>query len=586
MAAPSTAAASLPAAAPSSIPPPPPPPPPPPSAIKPTSRARIYRIPNTSDHVVGVATATVVPQHGGGGGSGGSSGHAPPTSHPVRSVGSTSIGGGGSASEGGKLDGNITKNSGGNTNTNTTAITATSTAAPPPPESFLWATREMAALDFLMNVPLNAEKDIVRAGLSEGSRWLQQHGRYPATSSIRQQQQQQQQSRAYSTATGTLDQDVVYDEENNKHHWTMMSSSQPHPRSLSAFDITADDNDVGVGRMSETTTILTESSSLHAIENNKHHHHHPTGTGGGGTAAAGGGGGGGGGGGRWWDKLILKDKRFFSVANQVIQRREQMELEEKELERPTESPSLLMMSSNDGNLWNASQYNNTMGMMGTTSSSATPTAAGPGGGGVPGRRLDGIEAVTITIPPEFRRRPAPLRAAARQAAVREWEIRVAYGTAPSSQHGGPTQRLVQQHHLGVSGVENPTTPTSNTRQRQALLDGRVFFSTKKSYPVAVFSTIKYEPKKEETLRRRKQLEELGGGGTQFVLPERDWSESITTFGGGVRMHCPFCIVLSNLLSSFFPLLCVSCNRRYFVQSTASKTQKGETKQGIQSPHWY
>ena len=479
-----------------------------------------------------------MPQHGGG--SGGSSGHAPPTSHPVHSVGSTSIGDGGSASDGGTLDGNITKNSGGNTNT--TATTATTTAAPSP-ESFLWATREMAALDFLMNVPLNAEKDIVRAGLNEGSRWLQQHGRYPATSSIRQQQQQQQ-SRAYSTATTTQDQDVVYDEENNKHHWTMMSSSQPHPRSLSAFDITADDNDVGVGRMSETTTILTESSSLHAIENNKHHHH-PTGTGGGSTAVAVGGGGGGGG--RWWDKLILKDKRFFSVANQVIQRREQMELEEKELERPTESPSLLMMSSNDGNVWNASQYNNTMGIMGTTSSSATPTAAGPGGGGVPGRRLDGIEAVTITIPPEFRRRPAPLRAAARQAAVREWEIRVAYGTAPSSQQGGPTQRLAQQHHPGVSGVENPTTTTSNTRQRQALLDGRVFFSTKKSYPVAVFSTIKYEPKKEETLRRRKQLEELGGGGTQFVLPERDWSESITTRGGGATTSRE-CIVL---FASFF-----------------------------------
>ena len=34
----------------------------------------------------------------------------------------------------------------------------------------------------------------------------------------------------------------------------------------------------------------------------------------------------------------------------------------------------------------------------------------------------------------------------------------------------------------------------------ALLDGRIFFTSRTSYPVAVFSTIKYEPKKEELLR--------------------------------------------------------------------------------------
>jgi hypothetical protein len=321
------------------------------------------------------------------------------------------------------------------------------------PESFLWATREMAALDFLMNVPLNAEKDIVRAGLSEG-RW--QHGHHE-----------------------------------NK-NWSM---SQPDSRSVSAFDITRGDDEGG--RMSETNTAITESSSLHAVslDNNKHP---TTGTA---TMSAGGG--------RWWDKLILKDKRFFSVANQVLQRRDQLELEEKELERPTESPSLIIMSSNDGNVLNA-QYN--MEMMGA---STTATAAG----GVPGRRLGGIEAVTITIPTEFRRRPAPLRVAARQAAVREWEIRVAYGAPQQGAKQGPSQPQ------GMNAEDHTTS------LRQALLDGRVFFSTKKSYPVAVFSTIKYEPKKEETLRRRKQLEELGGGGTQFVLPERDWSESHTTRGG-------------------------------------------------------
>lgn len=43
-----------------------------------------------------------------------------------------------------------------------------------------------------------------------------------------------------------------------------------------------------------------------------------------------------------------------------------------------------------------------------------------------------------------------------------------------------------------------------------------------SYPVAVFSVIKYEPKKEEETRRRQRLEAAGGGGSKFVMPSRDW----------------------------------------------------------------
>jgi hypothetical protein len=30
--------------------------------------------------------------------------------------------------------------------------------------------------------------------------------------------------------------------------------------------------------------------------------------------------------------------------------------------------------------------------------------------------------------------------------------------------------------------------------------------------------IKYEPEREEALRRRKKLEELGGGGMEYILP--------------------------------------------------------------------
>ena len=48
-------------------------------------------------------------------------------------------------------------------------------------------------------------------------------------------------------------------------------------------------------------------------------------------------------------------------------------------------------------------------------------------------------------------------------------------------------------------------------------------SAKESYPMMVFSLLRYEPKKEEAARRRKKLEERGGGGTQFfIMPSRDW----------------------------------------------------------------
>jgi hypothetical protein len=228
-----------------------------------------------------------------------------------------------------------------------------------------------------------------------------------------------------------------------------------------------------------------------------------------------------------------------------------MELEEKELERPTESK---LMSPTTRGITPTSTTSAANCETGTSmddsndrrfdydrAESATTNANGGGGGGVPGRRLDGREATTIVVPDKFRRRPAPHRVVAREAAVREWEIRVTYGNGGGKGRGGG----------GRGG---------------ALLDGRVFFATRMSYPVAVFSTIKYEPKKEETLRRRKQLEELGGGGTQFVLPERDWSEFSTSFFvsppvDSLRAYWLlfFAHALLNIIVS-----CVFVNRRYIL----------------------
>ena len=347
--------------------------------IKPTSRARTYRIPHTSE-----------------------------------TSASTQIGG--------SNDNATTGKSTTNDNNNHSATS----------ESFLWATREIAALDFLMNVPLKAEREIVRAGLS-GERWQRKHSKND-----------------FSMAAPAKD---VHISSTSSQFETQVDDESL--RHSSSYDIS------GSSYVGSDTNTATTASSFFPLPTEQRNYHA---------------------GGRWWDKLILKDKRFFSAANQQIQRRMESEMEEKELERPTESQSFAMMTDEHD------KVNNTKG-------TAPTTAAAARGSGVPGRRLDGRDAPFVSIPNEFRSRPP--KTVARQAAVREWEIKVAW------------------NGIASDSVEN----SSN-----ALLDSRVFFSAKKSYPAAVFSTIKYEPQKEAAARRRQKLEELGGGGTQFVLPERDWSE--------------------------------------------------------------
>ena len=111
---------------------------------------------------------------------------------------------------------------------------------------------------------------------------------------------------------------------------------------------------------------------------------------------------------------------------------------------------------------------------------AAAAAAATQGGG---RRLEGDTATKVEVPQAGLSKSTRQRYIARQAQMREWECQVV---------------------------------------AQDVLSARMFFSAKDNYPVSVFSVIKYEPQREEAARRRQKLEARGGGGTQFVVPARDW----------------------------------------------------------------
>jgi hypothetical protein len=165
--------------------------------------------------------------------------------------------------------------------------------------------------------------------------------------------------------------------------------------------------------------------------------------------------------GRWWEKWVN--------AGELAVQGQQIAAEAAELERP-----------------NHTEKGGTR--TGTASSTPNKNRGVVVPAYAPGRRLEGDEAVRIQIPLTTDT-VTRQKYIARQAALREWELGTAHGL--NSNH-------------------------------PPMLDGRVFFSAAGSYPVSVFSLLRYEPKKEEAALRRQKLEARGGGGTQFVMPARDW----------------------------------------------------------------
>lgn len=176
--------------------------------------------------------------------------------------------------------------------------------------------------------------------------------------------------------------------------------------------------------------------------------------------------------GGWWDYIAKSDSRFDFVEDERIKKRKQLELETGVLERPkeTQEPRNTL-----------SRFNSLVGVSGPGRNADSHSNF------IPGRRLDGHDATMVHIPREAAETELKTRhrTIARKAAEKEWEMDM-------------------------------------IRKGTGLLDGRIFFANLSSYPVGIFSIIKYDPKNEEEFRQRKKLVAAGRGGTQFAIPPRDW----------------------------------------------------------------
>eukprot|EP00977_Amphora_coffeiformis_P009789 scaffold2252_cov150-Amphora_coffeaeformis.AAC.4 len=177
--------------------------------------------------------------------------------------------------------------------------------------------------------------------------------------------------------------------------------------------------------------------------------------------------------GKWWEKWIKPSNDTSWSQNDPTRLGKSVEdRDNAELERPE-----------------AVDRGDTHGTTSRASASASVWQAY-----APGRRLEGDDAICVKIPVTTKTLTKQ-RSIARQAALREWESQTAHGIVDDN-----------------DGKMN----------RPPLADGRLFFSAAGAYPVSAFSMIRYEPRKEEQQLRRQKLEALGGGGSQFVPPTRDW----------------------------------------------------------------
>eukprot|EP00934_Nitzschia_sp_Nitz4_P008187 Nitzschia sp. Nitz4//scaffold10_size219509//137407//140157//NITZ4_001441-RA/size219509-processed-gene-0.85-mRNA-1//1//CDS//3329532959//8177//frame0 len=283
-----------------------------------------------------------------------------------------------------------------------------------------WVTREIAALEFLLGIPLEAERDIVSKG------WIQQQHDDPEIHAHTQRE----------VAKAEFLEPPTHRDTPPVHSQQSQMSNAPH-------------------------------SNNHS---------------------------------RWWDKWVNPASRPSSMMMDELKNTTRST--DLELEQP---PDVLNKTGSHSvsSLPQGQQLE-------TTSGSNAPRVA-LRVVNAPGRRLQGDDAIRVQIPIlDSSSLNTQQKDIARLAATREWESKVAHGIGTVPNAGGKTP-----------AVKSPIAPQKQTHP--PMLDGRLFFSAGGSYPLQVFSMLRYEPKKEEAIRRRQKLEARGGGGTQFfIMPARDW----------------------------------------------------------------
>ena len=174
------------------------------------------------------------------------------------------------------------------------------------------ATREIAALDFLLNIPLSAEQEIVRAGLEAEQNNVDRIARGKSS--------------GLSRSGGDLiggggglyhDRNYSMDEDEK------FELDKDHDSSFTSFSAAVA---TGTGTATATATGTSASTTVGLGFGSEYDENETS----------------------WWQPMIRKNKDFFSAEDERIKRRERLELETGKLEAPDESDALSAME--EGNL--------------------------------------------------------------------------------------------------------------------------------------------------------------------------------------------------------------------------------------------
>jgi len=234
-------------------------------------------------------------------------------------------------------------------------------------------TRDIAALDFLLGIPLEAEESIVQHG------WMLQ----------------QRRKLTYQATTGELDDE---DEENE-----LYGSDEDDYQNARRVELLEPPGNTNNNNNNGTTA---------ALSNHSHH-------------------------GRWWEKWIPRDAHhnLKSMSPDKRSRHDDGELELPTASGLTDIASSMHGTPSTDTTTMATVTGTPGGLRGTgdqhqqhhqpTMPTAAPVYA-------PGRRLEGDEAVWVQIPLKIET-VTRQKYIARQAAIREWEIMVAHGLGGDSQ---------------------------------------------------------------------------------------------------------------------------------------------------------